>query len=81
MSETHTYIRTKVDVRLKEECERVFHQLGLTTAEAIRIFLSQVKIRRGLPFRIELYPQTEENDDLLLPNEIRQAAIETIYED
>ena len=75
------YIRARVDQELKEESERIFQHLGLTTSEAIRIFLAQVRIRGGLPFRVELYPQLGENEDLLLPNEMRQAAIDTVYDD
>ncbi len=80
MPEKQIYIRTRIDEELKEECERVFNRLGLTTAEAIRIFLFQVKIHGGLPFRVELYPKPGENDDLLLPNEMRQAAIDSVYD-
>jgi len=72
------YIRTRVNQGLKEESERIFQRLGLTTSEAIRIFLAQVRIRGGLPFRVELHPQLDENEDLLLPNEMRQAAIDTV---
>ena len=77
----HTYIRARVDQELKEETERIFQRLGLTTTEAIRIFLAQVRIRGGLPFRVELQSQSDANDDLLLPNEMRQAAIDAVYDD
>ncbi len=81
MSEKHIYIRTRIDKKLKEECESVFNRLGLTTAEAVRIFLSQVKIHGGLPFHVSLYSKLDKNDDLLLPNKMRQAAIDTVYDD
>ena len=81
MSGKQTYIRTRIDRELKKECEIVFRRLGLTSTEAIRLFLAQVRIRRGLPFRVELYPQSDENDDLLLPNEMRQAAMDAVYDD
>jgi len=77
----HAYIRASVEQELKEETERIFRQLGLSTTEAIRIFLAQVKLHGGLPFRVELQPQPEMNDDLLLPNEMRQAAINAVYDD
>lgn len=76
----HAYIRTSIDAHVKDEADHIFHQLGLTTNEAIRLFLIQVKLHGGLPFRLEL-PQREDNTDILLPHEMRQAAIDTIYDD
>ena len=81
MSAKQAHIGTRTDRDVKEACEKVFRRLGLTTAEAIRIFLSQVKIQGRLPFVSEIQPQSDDNDDLLLPNEMRQAAIDTVYED
>ena len=75
------YIKTLVDQKLKEDTEAIFKSLGLTTTEAIRLFLAQVRLHGGLPFQIELKSKSGENDDLLLPNEIRQAAIDTVYDD
>ena len=70
-----------VDDDLKEESERILHQLGLTTTEAIRLFLTQVRLRHGLPFRVELRTQTEDNEDILLPTPMRQAALDSVYDD
>lgn len=81
MSAKQTYIRAKIDHQLKQDTERIFKHLGLTTTEAIRIFLAQVRIHGGLPFRVEINPRPEENDDLLLPNEMRQAAMDEFYDD
>ena len=75
------YIRTSIDARVKDEADHIFHQLGLTTSEAIRLFLIQVKLCGGLPFRLELPHHATENDDLLLPTTMRQAALDTIYDD
>ena len=75
------YIKTQVDQKLKEDTEAIFKSLGLTTTEAIRLFLAQVRLQGGLPFQRERKSQSGENDDLLLPNEIRQAAIDTVYDD
>jgi DNA-damage-inducible protein J len=80
MRTKHAYIRTSVDPDLKEASERIFQQLGLTTTEAIRLFLAQVTLRGGLPFRVEL-PSHPEEDELLLPPEMRQAALDTVYDD
>ena len=39
-----TYVSARLNSRLKNESEKIFGQLGLNTAEAIRIFLHQVRI-------------------------------------
>ena len=81
MAIKQTYVRARVDKELKEDSEKVLRRLGLTTAQAIRLFLTQVIIRNGIPFPIEFKPRPEDNDDLLLPNEMRQAAIDSLYDD
>ncbi len=73
-----TYVRARVDKRLKKESELIFSELGLSTPEAIRLFLHQVKLHRGLPFKIIL---REDNSDILLPVSMRQSALEAVYED
>ncbi|CAG1020409.1 type II toxin-antitoxin system RelB/DinJ family antitoxin [Geobacter sp.] len=44
----------RIDTQLKSESEAVLRQLGLTTSEAIKIFLSAVRNRKGLPFPVQL---------------------------
>ena len=43
-------VHTRVDPRLKKAAEAIFSELGLSTTEAIRLFLKQVELHRGLPF-------------------------------
>jgi len=45
---------------LKEEVETFFHQLGLSTTEAINIFYKQVQLRKGLPFNVVMPNKTTE---------------------
>ena len=71
-------VRARVDPELKEETDKIFSELGITTTDAIRMFLSQVKIRRGLPFPVGL---PSDNEDLLLTSEARQAALDSVYDD
>ena len=47
-------IHARVDDDLKNEVEAVFHHLGLTTSEAIKLFFHQVRLRGGLPFQVEI---------------------------
>lgn len=73
-----TYVRARVDKKLKLDTERILHELGLTTTEAIRIFLHQVRRRKGLPFDLKI---ENDNADILLPKAKRQAALDAIYDD
>ena len=70
-------VRARVDSKLKADAEAVFGILGINTTEAIRMFLSQVRLRRGLPFVVGI----PDNGDLLLPTQMRQNAINSLYED
>ena len=47
-------INMRIDGELKSEAERIFRKLGLTTTEAIKIFLSAVRNKKGLPFPVQL---------------------------
>jgi DNA-damage-inducible protein J len=47
-------IRGRVDARRKDRVDRIFHQLGLTTTEAINLFYAQIEQRNGLPFDVVL---------------------------
>ena len=70
-------VRARVEPRLKEEAETIFECLGISTTEAIRMFLTQVKMRRGLPFAVEL----PENTDILVSASSRQSALDSCYDD
>lgn len=47
-------VHARVDPKLKMSAERVFTELGITTTEAIRMFLKQVELHRGLPFPVSI---------------------------
>jgi DNA-damage-inducible protein J len=72
------YVRARIDEDLKSDAESILRQLGLNTAEAIRLFLSQVRLRKGIPFAIRL---AEDNSDILMPVESRQAVLDSFYDD
>ena len=48
MGKTAT-IRARVEPELKRGAEAVLKKIGLTSSEAITLFLAQVKLRKGLP--------------------------------
>lgn len=73
-----TYVRARIDENLKNDAESILSQLGLNTAEAIRMFFSQIRLRKGIPFDIRL---EEDNSDILMPVEKRQAMLDSFYDD
>ncbi len=44
----------RIQPRLKDRAENVFHRLGLNATQAITIFYRQVEIRDGLPFDVAI---------------------------
>jgi len=47
-------VRARVDSGLKSEVEAIFSELGLTTSQAITLFLKRVKRERGIPFDLKI---------------------------
>ena len=47
-------INARTEQELKTEVEAILKALGMSTTEAINIFFKQVKLRRGLPFPVEI---------------------------
>jgi len=58
----------KLDTTVKNEAQEIFAQLGLTLGEAVNLFLNQVRLRKGIPFDIEI-PNAKTQQ---IMNEIRQ---------
>lgn len=61
MSKTET-IHIRVDSDLKENASYLLEQLGISTSEAIKMFLNQVVLTRGLPFDVKLPKYNEETE-------------------
>jgi DNA-damage-inducible protein J len=70
----------RVPADLLAESEAILHPLGLSTSEAVRLFLAQVSLRRGLPFAVTL-PPADSDDDLLASAAVRQATLDSFYPD
>lgn len=47
-------IRARVEPGLKENVEKIFKTLGLSATEAISMFYSMVKLKRGIPFDVRI---------------------------
>jgi DNA-damage-inducible protein J len=43
-------INARIDTGLKKKAVKIFDRLGLTEAEAIRLFYAQVELHQGIPF-------------------------------
>jgi len=61
-------IRTEPDT--KKKAEIILKHLGLTTSEAINLFLRRVIIEKGLPFEVRI--PSEETMQALLDSELNQ---------
>jgi DNA-damage-inducible protein J len=53
MSRTTT-VRARIEPDLKCEVEELLAHLGVSTTEAITIFFSQIRLRKGFPFPLEM---------------------------
>ncbi|ARM35580.1 TPA: type II toxin-antitoxin system RelB/DinJ family antitoxin [Legionella pneumophila] len=47
-------INARIEPALKMQAEAILHKVGLSTAEAIRLFYSQVCLQNGLPFEVKI---------------------------
>ena len=60
------YITARVEPKLKASAGRVLSKIGVSTSDAITIFLRQVVMRQGIPF------------DVAVPNARTRRAIEEL---
>ena len=51
-------VRARVEPKLKDRAETVFHRLGLNATQAITMFYKQVELRDGLPFDVVIPSET-----------------------
>lgn len=60
----NSLIQARVDSKVREDAENIMNQLGISLNEAIRMFLMQVIIHKGIPFKPTLKPEYEPNEML-----------------
>ena len=60
MAKTQT-VHTRVTEDIKTQADRIFSSLGLTTSQAIMLFLTAVVNHNGMPFELSL-PKKEDQD-------------------
>ena len=51
-------ITARIEPSLKADVEKVLNKLGISTTEAISLFLNQVRLRKGLPFDVRIPNKT-----------------------
>jgi DNA-damage-inducible protein J len=47
-------IQTRVEPSLKAEVEKILREIGISTSEAITIFLNRVRMEKGIPFELKI---------------------------
>jgi DNA-damage-inducible protein J len=47
-------INARIEPKLKAEAEHILDEVGLSSADAIRIFYKQVCLKKGLPFSVNI---------------------------
>ena len=47
-------LHIRVEPQVKKDADRMLTQLGMSTSEAVNVFLKQVILHGGLPFEIKL---------------------------
>ena len=62
-------LHTRISPALKTQAEIIFDQIGISSSDAVRIFLKQVVLRKGLPF------------DVAIPNKETAAALRKSEQD
>jgi len=51
-------VRARVDVELKEDVEKILSEIGLSTSQAITMFMRGIKRERGMPFELKIPNET-----------------------
>ena len=57
-------VQARIEPELKSEVEKILRTLGLNTTDAISIYFRQIKLKKGIPFPVEI------------PNAVTRKAIE-----
>ncbi len=47
-------VRARVDEELKYEVEEILKQIGLTTSQAITLFMNRIRYEKGIPFELKV---------------------------
>ena len=64
-----TTLSVRIDSEIKQECEELFGQLGMTLTTAINVFLRQSLHTGGLPFEVKMPRPNQETIAAMLEAE------------
>ena len=73
---SETVIRSRIDSSIKLEAQALLERLGLTMSDAIRLFLHQVVIEKGLPFQVKLTKEQAVEHDRWFRDQVKAALAE-----
>ena len=54
MAKKTATVMARIEPELKDEVEKIFSAVGLSTAEAINVFYRHVKLVKGIPFDVRI---------------------------
>jgi len=66
-------VRSRIDISKKIEVEAILSTLGLSTSDAIRLFINQVIMEKGLPFKVKLSDEASQAHDEWFRQQIQEA--------
>jgi DNA-damage-inducible protein J len=47
-------VRARIDVDLKQDVEKILSEIGLSTSQAITMFMKGIRRERGIPFELKI---------------------------
>ncbi len=68
-----TMVRSKIDSAVKAKAQNLLQDQGLSISEAIRLFINQVVVEKGLPFKVELSKGDPEEHDRWFRKQVKTA--------
>ena len=60
---SETVVRSRIDSTVKLEAQSLLSKIGLSMSDAIRLFLHQVIMEKGLPFEVRLSDDAAKEHD------------------
>ncbi len=66
-------VRSRINSDIKLEAQALLEKFGLSMSEAIRLFLHQVVIEKGLPFQVKLPVDAAQEHDRWFRSQVEQA--------
>ncbi len=71
-------VNARIDSQLKKEVDGILAQIGLTGPEAIRLFYTQVRNHRGIPFQLTVREEPNKETRQAIQNALDGKNLETI---